>query len=192
MIILLYPNNIKKNYVKINNHANRGMDLEYLLNITNDLYIDKKRAYIYKKPTPLAIVKVNYKEKKITEAYFQKPSTLDYNGIYKGYYIEFDAKVTKKEYFPIDNVSKHQIEHIKNIYEAKGIVFLLIMIKDEYYVLMGQDFLNFLTHNERKSIPYSYIKEKGYEIKYSFNNGLDYLEVIDRIIEVDYEKRKIS
>lgn len=168
------------------------MDLEYLLNITNDNYIDKKRAYIYKKPTPIGIVKVNYAKAKIEEAYFQKPSTLDYNGIYKGYYIEFDAKVTQKDYFPLVNVSSHQIEHIRHIYEEKGIVFLLIMIKDEYYVLMGKDFLDFLDNNKRKSIPYSYIKDKGYEIKYNFSKGLDYLEVIDRIIEVDYEKGKIS
>ncbi len=183
MIVLLYPNNIKKNFTKINNHANRGMDLEYLLEITNQYYIDKDIAYIYKKPTPIGIVKVDYDQRKILEAYFQKPSTLDYNGIYKGYYIEFDAKVTKqKSAFPITNVSSHQITHIKHILKAKGIVFLLIMINDEYYVFMGQDFIDFINKNERKSIPYSYIKEKGYEIKYNFTKGLDYLQVIDKLI----------
>ena len=189
-----YPNNIKKEYTKLNNHANRGMDLEYLIEITNQYYIDHDIAYIYKKPTPIGIVKVNYDKRKIEEAYFQKPSTLDYNGIYKGYYIEFDAKVTKhKTNFPLTNISPHQLEHIKHIYNAKGIVFLLIMINDEFYVFMGDKLLDFIKNNKRQSIPYEYIKNNGYELKYSFQKGLDYLKVIDRIIgdEID-EKIEVS
>lgn len=190
-----YPNNIKKEYTnKLNNHANRGMDLEYLIEITNQYYIDHDIAYIYKKPTPIGIVKVNYDKRKIEEAYFQKPSTLDYNGIYKGYYIEFDAKVTKhKTNFPLTNISPHQLEHIKHIYNAKGIVFLLIMINDEFYVFMGDKLLDFIKNNKRQSIPYEYIKNNGYELKYNFQKGLDYLKVIDRIIgdEID-EKIEVS
>lgn len=183
MIVLLYPNNIKKEYTKINNHANRGMDLEYLLEITNEYYISHDIAYIYKKPTPIGIVKVNYAQGKIEQAYFQKPSTLDYNGIYQGYYIEFDAKVThNKSAFPISNVSPHQIEHIRHIYQAKGIVFLIINIGSNYYLLLGQDFLDFIDHNERKSIPFSFITTKGYEIKYNYIKGLDYLNIIAKLI----------
>ena len=190
---MLYPNNIKKNYTKINNHANRGMDLEYLVEITNEYYIDHDRAYIYKKPTPIGIVKVNYALAKIEEAYFQKPSTLDYNGLYKGYYIEFDAKVTHhKTSFPLSNVSPHQIKHIEHIYKHGGIVFLLIQINDSFYVLMGSDFLKFKEEGKRQSIPLAYIIENGYEIKYNFSKGLDYLSVIDKLLEEKNEKIKIS
>ncbi len=166
------------------------MDLEYLIEITNEYYLDHDIAYIYKKPTPIGIVKVNYSLKKIEEAYFQKASTLDYNGLYNGYYIEFDAKETKKKnYFPLANVHPHQIQHIRNIIKGKGIVFLLIMINDEYYVLNGQDFIAFVDADTRKSIPYEYIKTKGYELKYNFNKGLDYLKVIDKLIgDGIYEK----
>lgn len=182
MIILQYPNNIKKNYTKIDNHANRGMDLEYLIEIANDYYLEHDLAYIYKKPTPIGIVKVDYSERKIKDAYFAKQSTLDYNGLYQGHYIEFDAKVTQKTYFPLANVHPHQIKHIRNILKGGGIVFLIIQIKGLYYCLMGQDFIDFVDKAERKSIPYEYIKNKGYEIKYNYNKGLDYLEIIDKIV----------
>lgn len=170
------------------------MDLEFILEKTNEYYLDHDIAYIYKKPTPIGIVKVNYALKKIEEAYFQKASTLDYNGLYKGYYIEFDAKETQKRtYFPISNVSPHQIKHIKNIIKGQGIVFLLIMINNEYYVLRGEDFIDFLEQESRKSIPYEYIRQKGYELKYNFNKGLNYLSIIDKLIgDGYYEKKKIN
>ena len=193
-MVLFYPNNIKKKYTTKSTHANRGMDLEYLLEKTNEYYLDHDIAYIYKKPTPIGIVKVNYDLKKIEEAYFQKASTLDYNGLYNGYYIEFDAKETKnKNYFPLANVHPHQVKHIRNIIKGKGIVFLLIMINDEYYVLNGPDFIAFVDNEIRKSIPYEYIKTKGYELKYNFSKGLDYLSVIDKLIgDGYYGKEKVN
>ena len=80
------PNNKKE---KIVNYSNRGMDLESDINITNEYYRSIEKAFIYKKPTPIQVVKVDYsKSKKITEAYFKESSTTDYNGIYKGKYID--------------------------------------------------------------------------------------------------------
>ena len=103
-----YPNKIKKNNNKFITYANRGMTLEELINKTNDYYIETDQAIIYKKPTPIGIVKSDYKN--ITKAYFKAPSTLDYNGVYKGYYIEFDAKETNSSTsFPISNIHEHQL-----------------------------------------------------------------------------------
>ena len=97
MIVVQYPNNIKKEYTKYTiSHSNRGMDLENLINQSNDYYLKKDCALIYKKPTPIGVVDVSYKNHKkvIEKAYFKEQSTLDYNGLYKGKYIEFDAKET--------------------------------------------------------------------------------------------------
>ncbi len=168
------------------NFANRGMVLENDINVTNEYYIEKGIALIYKKPTPIKITKVNYDKSKIVEAFFESPSTLDYNGLYKGKYIEFDAKETQsKTSFALVNIHSHQLEHIKKVYKLDGVVFLIIrfVLLNETYILMGRDLLDFLNNNTRKSIPYSYIKEKGYIIELKYIPRLDYLKVLDRIME---------
>ena len=114
---MLYPNNIKKDKNSFINYGNRGMNLENLINETNEYYLENDIALIFKKPTPIGIAKVSYNSfgKSIDKAYFKEQSTLDYNGLYKGKYIEFDAKETQnKTSFPIANVHNHQIN--KNIY----------------------------------------------------------------------------
>lgn len=185
VIYLLYPNNIKKTLNKNIDYKNRGMDLEYLINQANSYYQDEDIAYIYKKATPIKVVNVVYKSggKRITDAFYETPSTLDYNGIYKGRYIEFDAKVTQnKTSFPISNVHEHQIKHIRNIYRHGGIVFLIISMNSKYFLLPGKSFIEFLDSNERKSIPYEYIVNNSYEIRLTLR-GLDYINIIDKLME---------
>ena len=168
------------------NFADRGMVLENDINVTNEYYIEKGIALIYKKPTPIKITKVNYDKSKITEAFFESPSTLDYNGLYKEKYIEFDAKETQsKTSFALANIHNHQLEHIKKVYKLNGVVFLIIrfVLLNETYILMGRDFLEFIDNNNRKSIPYSYIKEKGFPIELKYIPRLDYLKVLDKIME---------
>ena len=181
---MLYPNNIKKTYKNVVSHKNRGMDLENLINETNEYYLKYDIALIYKKPTPIGIAKVSYNDlgKTIQKAYFKEQSTLDYNGLYKGKYIEFDAKETlNKTSFPISNVHPHQIAHIKNVIKHKGISFLIIKMNGFYHLLLGTDFISFIENNERKSIPYEYITEKAYLIKEKYNPSLDYLKIIEEI-----------
>ena len=180
-----YPNNIKKNYQKIINYSNRGLDLETIIEEANTYYKENDIAYIYKKPTPIGVAKVIYQngERRIKDAFYKMPSTLDFNGLYKGYYIEFDAKVTtNKTSFPLNNIHPHQILHIRRVIMHGGITFLIILINNIVYLLKGSDFLAFIDNNERKSIPYSYIKDKGYILKYNYLKGLDYIDVIDKII----------
>lgn len=77
------------------NMANKGMDLEEIVNEANEYYLANDIAIIHKKPIPVQIVHVDYPARNkavITEAYYKTPSTTDYNGIYKGYYIDFDCK----------------------------------------------------------------------------------------------------
>jgi recombination protein U len=179
-----YPNNIKKKVQNPLSYKNRGMDLEEELNISNEYYIDNDIALIYKKPTPIGIASVSYNShgKTIEKAYFKEKSTLDYNGLYRGKYIEFEAKVTKnKTSFPLENIHEHQINHIKSVLKHHGIVFLIIKINDLTYLLKGDDFINYINIKNRKSVEYSFIKETGYLIKYEWNPPLDYLKIVDNV-----------
>lgn len=193
-----YPNGIKKEIINKNTtYKNRGMNLENDLNITNTYYIENNIAFIYKKPTPIKVVKATFNEsgnRVIKEAYYSEPSTTDYNGIYKGYYIDFEAKETKNlKGFPISNIHTHQITHLRNILSQKGICFLIIRFTaiNETYLLMASDFLDYLDNINKSVVPLTYIKEKGYLIKEKFIKKVDYLEIIDKIWRLSWKKRKL-
>ncbi len=180
-----YPNNINKSYTKISiSHSNRGMNLENALNISNEYYRKKDIALIFKKPTPIGVVDVSYQNHKkiIEKAYFKEPSTLDYNGLYKGKYIEFDAKETlNKTAFPISNIHEHQTIQIRNVIKHGGIVFLIIKMNSIIYLLTGEDYINYLDNEKRKSISYNYIKDKAFIIKESYQPPIDYLSIVDEV-----------
>lgn len=182
-----YPNNILSVYKKNTNYANRGMSLEEDINITNEYYLTNNIAVVYKKPTPLKITKVDYpcrNKAKIKEAFFKTPSTTDYNGIYKGKYIDFEAKETKcKTSFSLSNIHKHQIDHIKRILDHGGIAFLIIRfcLLDETYFYKGNDLIDFMEKENRKSIPITEFKQKGYRIEIKYNPRIDYISIIDKI-----------
>jgi len=181
-----YPNGIKKEFVNLNTHSNRGMNLEADLNDTNEYYRYSDIAIVHKKPTPITINKVDYKSRRdavIKEAHFKVPSTTDYNGIYKGKYIDFEAKETKSlTSFPLNNIHNHQVTHLEKIYNHGGIGFIIVRFTklNKTYLLFIEDLLYFIENNKRASIPISYFDEKGYIIKEGINPRLDYLKVIDK------------
>ena len=166
----------------------RGMELEKEINLTNSFYLSNDIAVIHKKPTPVTVVKVDYPRRssaKITEAYFKLPSTTDYNGIYKGKYIDFEAKETKnKTSFSLRNIHPHQIQHLKNIYRHGGIAFLIIRFTtlNETYLLMATKLTEFIENSTRESIPIAYLRENAYLIKDGYAPSIDYLKIVDKII----------
>jgi len=187
-----YPNGItiekRTSYKENIRYDNRGMTLEKDINMTNSFYVDQNRAFIYKKPTPIQITKVDYPSRSqavIKEAFFKEPSTTDYNGLYQGRYIDFEAKETNNNTaFPLNNINAHQIKHIRNIVNHGGISFLIVRFNhlNKTFILMGNDFLSFIDNNTRKSIPITYFDEKGYLIEEKYLPRLDYLKIIDEII----------
>lgn len=177
-----YFNNANKK----NNYGNRGMVLESDINETNKYYLLNNIAVIYKKPTPVKILHLDYNTNKITNAYFETQSTLDYNGVYKGKYIEFDAKeTTSKTSFPLSNIHNHQIKHIENIINHNGICFLIIRFVsiNKTFLLFGSDLLNFIKNETRKSIPISYFIENCKTIELKYSPRLDYLKIIKEYME---------
>ncbi|WP_068672032.1 Holliday junction resolvase RecU [Oceanobacillus sp. Castelsardo] len=192
-----YPNGKKTNMINNKSRpnanrsfSNRGMSLEEDINITNQYYLETDRAVIHKKPTPVQIVKVNYPNRSaavITEAYFKQASTTDYNGLYRGKYVDFEAKETKnKTYFPLANIHDHQIKHMESIIDHGGICFTIIRFStfDETYLLQGTKLLEFWKekmNGGKKSIPYSHFKVNAFEIPFKYQARVDYLAIIDQL-----------
>ena len=182
MIRSKYFANNKNN--NLSTYANRGMGLEYDINLSNEYYRIKDVAYIYKKPTPIKLVNVDYKKGLIKEAYFETPSTTDYNGIYNGKYIDFEAKETKsKTSFSLSNIHAHQIKHLINVKNKGAISFLIVRFTtlDETYFLSTEALEQFIKNYERKSIPIDFFRNYGTIIKMKYNPRIDYIEVINKL-----------
>ena len=180
-----YPTGLKKINNHIINYGNRGMCLEEDINITNQYYLENDIAVIYKKPTPITINHVDYPNRAdavITNAKFKIPSTTDYNGIYKGKYIDFEAKETiSKTSFPLANIHIHQIEHLRKIVKHGGIGFIIVRFSslNRIFLLDASKLFEFIDNTTRKSIPLDYFIKNGKEIKISLRPRIDYLKYIN-------------
>jgi len=191
--MIKYPNK-KTSYQKEVSYSNRGMKFEEMINETNDYYLAHNIAMIHKKPIPIQIVKVDYPSRQgavIKEAYYKIPSTTDYNGIFEGRHIDFEAKETNnKTSFPIKNIHPHQIDHLLNIQRHGGIAFVLIhfRVHDEIYLLEAQKLKAFETRSfhGRKSIHLDELRNDGYLIKESYAPRIDYLTIVKQLIKKQF------
>jgi recombination protein U len=187
---------LKANHIKNQNesYSNRGMTLEEDLNITNEYYRENNIALIHKKPTPVQIVQVEYPKRSaavIKEAYFKQASTTDYNGVYQGRYIDFEAKETKlRSSFPLKNFHDHQIKHISSVIQQKGISFVILRfaIDNDIFLLEGDKLLTFwnrMLNGGRKSITIEEIRLCGHSISIGFHPRIDYIKVIDQLYSLE-------
>ncbi|MEE1130896.1 MAG: Holliday junction resolvase RecU [Caryophanon sp.] len=181
---------IQKTKTKSESFSNRGMLLEDMINESNKYYLSHNICVIHKKPTPITVVSVDYTSRsktKINEAYFQTPSTLDYNGIYKSKYLDFDAKETKnKSSFPLSNFHKHQIDHMASVKKHGAICFAIFYFKSikKIYILDSDiilDYWNAKENGGRKSIPIDTFEKDGIELTIGYQPQLDYIKIIDEV-----------
>lgn len=174
---------------KTTNYANLGMTLEGDIEVSNAYYLSHDIAVIHKKPTPIQVVNVSYPARnkaKITEAYYKTPSTTDFNGVFDGLYIDFDAKETNSgTSMPLKNVHPHQIEHLRGVDQHGGIAFLIVHFKkyNQYFLLPARvlfEYWDLQDHEEkgRKSIPYQTFLDRAFLIPFGYQPRLDYLKVV--------------
>jgi len=177
---------IKKDYT----FSNRGKTLEDELNDANEYYLIHEIAVIYKKPIPIQVVKVDYPSRSgavIKEAYYRTPSTTDFNGVFKGKYIDFEAKETEnKTAFPLKNVHLHQVEHMRKVSHQDGICFLLVRFSalDRYFYLPFEKLYFFwdrMLTGGRKSIALIEFEEHAIEIATRYSPRIDYLKIVDHL-----------
>jgi recombination protein U len=177
---------IKKDTQK--GYQSHGMLFENSLNISNEYYRIHNIAFIYKKPTPVQVVRVDYPSRskaKIVEAYYKTPSTTDYNGIYRGKYIDYEAKETNNLSFAFKHIFPHQIDHLTNVEKHGGIAFVIIYFKklQEIYLIDIKVFNKLIVDGENgglKSIPVEVARTVGVLISQGYTPPIDYLKAVDQ------------
>ncbi len=187
-----YPTKLNRNNVmnaqnSSYSHRGRGMSLEKDINDSNDYYLKTDRACIHKKPTPIQVVRVDYPNRahaKIVEAYYKIPSTTDYNGVYRGKAIDFEAKqVQNKTVFPLQLIHPHQIDHMKRVIHHGGICFVILRFTsyNETYLVDAKVMIQAYEDENTKSLSYKKVKEAGKLIQESFTPRLKYLDIVDEM-----------
>lgn len=183
-----YPGSMHRPVVKrvSDNHADRGSNLEEDLNASNLYYKEGHIALIYKKPTPIQVVSVDYPRRgkaKITEAYYRTPSTTDYNGLYKGHYIDFEAKQTQnRTSLPKNMIQDHQVSHLKMVVEQGGIGFFIIRFTShkKTYLADATELIHEIETSASKSIPYEWFEKQAILLKEGLYPRISYLKAVDQ------------
>ena len=169
------------------NRGLRGSAFETLINNTNEYYRKKSLALVQKIPTPIVPLKFDNEKRLITEAYFEKDSTVDYIGVVQEIPICFDAKECATDTFSMQNIHEHQYEFMSDFEKQGGVAFLLILFTDRndiYYMRFSE----LKTYHERikegHAKNFKYIElEDDFFLKPNGPAMVPYLEGLNRDLE---------
>ncbi|MDK6370286.1 Holliday junction resolvase RecU, partial [Aerococcus sp. UMB9870] len=96
---------------------------------------------------------------------YRQASTTDYNGIYKGWYVDFEAKQSDRmQSFPLNNIKDHQVKHMTACSQAGGLSFVIFWFskRQEAYLYPIEALLEdwrAYQDSERSSIPFQRIED---------------------------------
>lgn len=166
--------------------GNRGMQLEALINHANEQYMARGMAVVHKRPTPVKIIRTQ--GSRITAAVLESKSTVDYQGVYRGHALEFEAKQTsEKTRFPLDNIHQHQVDHLRACAKQGAVTFLIVEFTKwhKVFYLPGKVIVDAWDQSERggrKSVPYEDIERMCFTVTQGRGIVLDYLAIVDQTI----------
>lgn len=167
-------------------HANRGRNLEELINYVNGEYRKQKLALIDKVPTEW--IPLRGKSGKIVGAKVERKSIVDFTGHCQGRPIAFDTKHTKEHNIRWDELQPHQAEFLADWHLTGGIAFILVSFNMQYFFAVPWTFWktgldSWLDGGTKPSI---YIHEipVNWNIPPGGRFALDYLKVISTIYSI--------
>ncbi len=166
-----------------NSRGLRGSGFEQSINYTNEVYRQKGLGLIQKIPTPITPIEIQKDTGRISLAYFDSKSTVDYIGIIQGIGICFDAKETKQKSLPIHNIHEHQIEFMKDFKKQGGLAFILVHFRfcGKYFYMpidILKKFWDRAKNGGRKSIKFDEF-DPDYEICSDKNDTIiHYIEAV--------------
>lgn len=161
--------------------SNMGMAFEADVSKTCDFYREREEADIYKRPTPIRVVKMSKAKKgMIEEAYFEEKSTTDYVGIYKGLYIDFECKETIHDTIPYHMIREQQYRHLELITKLGGIGFFLVSFKSvqEVYLIDAMKIIEKTREKNHPGFKRSFFQENGTMVRRGYNPPYYLLEAI--------------
>ncbi|MCR5544194.1 MAG: Holliday junction resolvase RecU [Eubacterium sp.] len=165
----------------------RGSAFESLINSTNEYYRTKGLALVQKIPTPIVPLKFDSERKLITEAYFEKDSTVDYIGVVQEIPICFDAKECQTDTFPLQNIHEHQFKFMSDFEAQGGVAFVLILFteRNDMYYMRFSELKKYVERvNEGHAKNFKYIElDDDYFLRSDGPALVHYLEGINKDIE---------
>ncbi|MDF2877806.1 MAG: Holliday junction resolvase RecU [Clostridia bacterium] len=169
-----------------NTRGLRGNELEEMINVTNELYRQKKLGVVQKVPTPIKPITIDKEKRVITLAYFEQKSTVDYIGVIQGVAVCFDAKETSKNFLPINNIHEHQIAFMKDFKKQGGESFLVVYFKkyEEYFFIdidTLDQYYESAVQGGKKSIGYT-LFDKKYLIPIEGGVYVNYLKTLEKYL----------
>ena len=143
----------------------RGSALENLINLTNEVYRERGLALIQKIPIPITPVAMDKKNGRITLAYFNQKSTVDYIGVVQGVPVCFDAKECNGDTFALANIHPHQIKFMEDFEKQQGVAFFILQFvrRNECYYVPFRDVMVYwerMLSGGRKSFTYEELRKR--------------------------------
>ncbi|MDR4328300.1 Holliday junction resolvase RecU [Bacillus pseudomycoides] len=187
--------------------GNRGMHFEKLINLSNEMYQREGVALINKRPTPVKVLKSN--NGRVVNGFYEAKSTVDYDGVYKGRALAFEAKSTQSlTRFDLSNIAQHQLDYLEKAEKMGAVCFFLVEFsKDQTVFLVPlsviQSYVR-MSHqpNGKKSIPRADFDVYGYLVEQTERAPVDYLQYIDEtglitgmldgMIQIDQDHKKVT
>jgi recombination protein U len=187
--------------------GNRGMAFEKLINLSNEVYQRGGVALINKRPTPVKVLKS--KGGRVLNGFYEAKSTVDYDGVYKGRAIAFEAKTTENTTrFDLSKIAQHQLDYLEKAEKMGAICFFLIEFsKDKSVFLVPLSVIQAYVRMSqqpkgKKSIRRADFDIYGYLVDQTERAPVDYLQyidesglipgVLDGMIQLDQDHARIA
>ncbi|MBK5491831.1 Holliday junction resolvase RecU [Bacillus sp. TH13] len=167
--------------------GDRGMAFEKLINLSNEMCQREGVALINKRPTPVKVLKMVYG--RVKDGYYEPKNTVDYDGVYKGRAIAFEAKSTNEiNRFDLKNIAQHQLDYLEKAEKMGAICFFLIELSRDKLVFavplsVIQSYVRMSQQPKgKKSIPRADFDIYGYLVDQTERAPVDYLQYVDEAV----------
>jgi len=161
-----------------------GKSFEEILKNSCEFYRYKGIALIHKIPTPWS-VSYDKKYHRVIRAHPEEKSSVDFEGVWHGRSVAFEAKSTReRKRFDLKNIKQHQIDYLRQHQEQGGFSFFLVEFAkhgEVYLVWFDQvnEWWEGMKDGGRKSIPYTWIQIHC-DVVVPGRTYLDFIRVLEK------------